>query len=311
MAKSKEKPVIEGMERFNRVKPLTNVLFTAVFIFTAIMSIIPLILVFMISITDRGSIQLNGYSFFPETISTEAWSIVWTLRDPIIQAGLVSVLVTVVGTVLGLFLNSAMGYVISRQSFKFRKFYTWLIFIPMVFNGGLVSSYLVMTQVLRLNNSIWALILPMLVQSFYVIVLRTFFTSTIPDSLVESAKIDGASQFRVFFQIVLPISLPALATVSIFLSFAYWNDWFLGLMYITDTAKYPLQYFLVQMDREVQFILQNANLIGGSASMQAADIPQEGFKMAVVIVTVVPIACTYPFFQKYFVSGLTVGAVKG
>ena len=222
MAKTKkEKPVLEGLAKFNRVSKPMNVLFSIIFIIAALCCVIPLIFVIIISFTDKTSIAAVGYSFFPQKWSLAAYSELWTNRAQIITSFLISIVVTVGGTVLGLFLNASMGYVLSRSSFKLKKLYTWIVFIPMVFNGGMVSAYLVITQLLYIQDTLLVLILPLAVASFYVIILRTFFQTTVPDSLIESGKIDGASQLRIFFQIVLPISLPALATIGLFLSFAY------------------------------------------------------------------------------------------
>lgn len=310
MAK-KEKKVLEGLAKFNRVSKPMNALFTIIFIFAAFCCVIPLVLVIILSFTDKTSVATLGYSFFPNKLTLEAYKTLWDTKESIGTAFLISVLITVVGTVIGLFLNAAMGYVLSRRAFKLRKLYTMIVFIPMVFNGGMVANFLVVTQFLHIGDTIWSLILPLACSSFYVIILRTFFTTTVPDSLIESGKIDGASQLRIFFQIVLPISLPALATIGLFLSFAYWNDWFQALMYIENQDLYPLQFVLINIERNIDFLINNADRMGISAVEYALKIPQDGVKMALVVIAVVPIACSYPFFQKYFVSGLTVGAVKG
>ena len=312
MAKTKkEKPVLEGLAKFNRVSMPMNILFSIIFIIAALCCVIPLIFVIIISLTDKTSISAIGYSFFPQKWSLAAYSELWNNREQIVTSFLISIVVTVGGTVLGLFLNASMGYVLSRSSFKLKKLYTWIVFIPMVFSGGMVSMYLIITQFLYIQDTLLVLILPLAVASFYVIILRTFFQTTVPDSLIESGKIDGASQLRIFFQIVLPISLPALATIGLFLSFAYWNDWWQAYMFINAKSLWPLQYFLIQIDRSIQAMINNAQYIGISAVELANRIPTDGMKMALVVVIVIPIACSYPFFQKYFISGLTIGAVKG
>ncbi len=308
---AKEKKVLEGLAKFNRVSKPMNILFSVVFIFAALCCVIPLIFVVIISFTHKDSIARNGYTFFPDQWSLQAYSTLWDSRESIVRAFGISVLITVVGTVLGLFLNASMGYVLSRSSFKFKGLYTIIVFIPMIFNGGMVSSFLIMTQLLHLRDNLLVLILPLAVSSFNIIIMRTFFTTTVPDSLVESGKIDGASQLRIFFQIVLPISLPAMATIGLFLSFAYWNDWWQALMYLNNQDLYPLQYVLISIERSIDFVTKNAAYMGMSAVEISAKIPQDGVKMALVVIAVLPIACSYPFFQRYFVSGLTIGAVKG
>lgn len=308
--KQKEEKILEGVAKFNRVSKPTNLLFSFIFLLCALAAVIPLIFCIIISFTHKDSLNKIGFSFFPEKWSLAAYASIWDIKETVVRAFFVSVFVTVVGTVVGLLLNATMGYVLSRQSFKLRKLYTWIVFIPMIFNGGMVASYLIITKSLRLNNTVWALILPLAVTSFYVIILRTFFTTTVPDSLIESGKIDGASQMRIFFQIVLPISLPALATIGLFLSFAYWNDWFNALMYIDNEKLYPLQFVLMKIEQTLTFLMGAQNM-DPSARLVFQNMPAEAFRMALVIILVIPIACSYPFFQKYFVSGLTIGAVKG
>jgi putative aldouronate transport system permease protein len=204
-----------------------------------------------------------------------------------------------------------MGYVLSRREYRLQKFFTWFVFIPMIFNGGLVSSYFIIAQFLHLKDTIGVLIVPLAVSSFHVIICKTFFRSTIPDSLIESAKMDGASQLTIFFRIVFPLSLPVLATIGLFLSFAYWNDWFTAMLYIDNPNLFTLQAYLNRLLGDLNFLAQNAALLGVSQAQLLATMPKEAARMAIVVVAVLPIACAYPFFQRYFVSGLTVGAVKG
>ncbi|MEG6614031.1 carbohydrate ABC transporter permease [Pseudoclostridium thermosuccinogenes] len=300
-----------GVEYYNRISQPVNILFNLIFTVIALSCIIPVLFVVIISISSNESIRQIGYSFFPKEWSISAYSYIWKMRSYIGRAFLVSIGVTTVGTLLGLFMNSTMGYVLSRRNYKLRNFFTILIFIPMLFSGGLVSSYLVNTQFLRIGNTYWALILPLCVSSFYIIVLRTFFQTTIHDSIIESAKMDGASQLLIYFKIVLPISLPGLATIGLFLSFAYWNDWFTPMLYIqSDHAHmYTLQYILVDIEQNIQNLIRNAQYMMAGESL--ANIPSETVRMAIVVVVVLPITMSYPFFQKYFISGLTIGSVKG
>ena len=300
-----------GIQRFNRISKPTNYIFSFIFMILAFVCVIPLVFVTIISLSSDASIQQIGYSFAPQEWSSYAYRYLWNSSDTIGRAFVVSVFITVAGTVFGLLMNASMGFVLSRQAFKLKKLYTTLIFIPMLFSGGLVPSYMINTQLLGLQNSYLALILPMAVSTFYIIILRTFFTSSVPDSIIESAKIDGANQYYVFFRIVLPISLPALATIGLFLSFSYWNDWFMALLYIRSDHMhmYPLQYVLISIERNIDFLMRNAEFF--SATMTGDRIPAESARMALVVVIVLPIACAYPFFQRYFISGLTIGAVKG
>ncbi|MCL2600064.1 MAG: carbohydrate ABC transporter permease, partial [Treponema sp.] len=200
---------------------------------------------------------------------------------------------------------------LSRREYKMQRFFVWFVFIPMIFSGGLVATYFVISQFLRLSDTVWVLILPLAVSSFNVILCKTFFRATIPDSLIESAKLDGASQLRIFFSIVFPLSLPVLATIGLFMSFAYWNDWFTAMLYIDNPSLLSLQAYLNRLLADINFLAQNAAQMGMTQAQLLASMPREAARMAIVIVAIVPIACAYPFFQRYFVSGLMVGAIKG
>lgn len=253
---------------------------------------------------------MNGYRFWPEGFALDAYEFIFKEGRMILQALGVSVTVAVVGTLIGLALTSTMGYVLSRNSYKLNGFLSMVVFIPMIFNGGMISSYVVNTQFLHLKDSIWALILPLCVSSFNVVICRTFFKTNIPDSVIESAQIDGASQLRIFTQIALPLSKPMLATIALFLTFGYWNDWFQSSLYITNTKLFSLQALLDHVQRNIEMMAKNPAM-GLTMQQYINNMPKEGARMAMAIIIIVPIACTYPFFQRYFISGLTVGAVKG
>lgn len=302
-----------AVNKLNRIKPATNVLFNVLFVILALMCFLPIVFVFIISITDEAAIRANGYSFFVwgEDVSFSAYEYLWGQRDTILNALLVSVGVTVVGTVLGVILTTLMGYVLSRKEHKLNGFLTILVFIPMIFGGGMAASYVVNTQILGLLDSFWVLVLPLMVSSFNVTITRTFFRQTIPDSIIESAKIDGASQWTVFGRIVLPVSKPVLATIGLFLAFGYWNDWFQSKLYISSDNLKSLQAMLYSIQSDLNYLTKNPTVGLTSASALRASMPEESVTMAIAFVVAVPIACIYPFFQKYFISGLTVGAVKG
>lgn len=310
MAK-KEKKLLDGLAKFNRVSPAANVLFSLVFILGAICCVIPLIFIIIISFSSPQSIAEIGYSFVPKEWSLATYQYLWSSRGVFGKAIGVSLLVTIAGTCTGITLNGLLGYVLSRNSFKLKPFLTYMILIPMLFGGGMVASYLVNTRLLHLKDNLLVLILPLAVGSMNVIIFRTFFQTTVPEEVIESAKIDGASQLRIFVQIVLPISLPAIATIGLMLCFGYWNDWFTALLYIGEKDLYPLQYFLMKMEQNIAFMKMQAQLMGGALAEIAAQIESDTIRMGVAVVIVLPIACAYPFFQRYFVGGLTVGAVKG
>ncbi|MFC3803414.1 carbohydrate ABC transporter permease [Cohnella sp. GCM10012308] len=308
---SKQAGYDSGLEKFNRIGKGTNVFFHLIFIALALLCLIPVVVVLSISLSDESSIRESGYHILPTALSGDAYNYIVKQGSMITRALGVSVLVTAAGTLIGVLLTTSMGYALSRPNFKLKGLLTWIVFIPMIFNGGLVSSYYINSSLLGLKNTVWALILPLAVSSFNVIICRTFFKSTIPDGLIESAEIDGAGQFRIYFTIVLPISLPVLATIGLFLCFSYWNDWFQSLLYIDDQNLYSLQALLNSLMSNVDALARNASTMGVSYAQLVATMPKESARMAVAIIIVLPVALAYPFFQKYFISGLTVGAVKG
>ncbi|MBB6637623.1 carbohydrate ABC transporter permease [Cohnella thailandensis] len=308
---SKKAEYATGLDKFNRIGNAANAGFHAIFILLALICLVPVLVVLSISLSSEDSIRNDGYHLLPTALSGEAYQYIAEQGRMITRALGVSVLVTVVGTALGVLLTTSMGYVLSRPNYKLKGLLTWVVFIPMVFNGGLVSSYYINSNLLGLKDTVWALILPLAVSSFNVIICKTFFRSTIPDALIESAEIDGSSQLRIFFSIVLPISLPVLATIGLFLCFSYWNDWFQSMLYIDNQSLYSLQALLNSLMTNVDALAKNASSMGVSYAELVATMPKESARMAVAIVIVVPVAIAYPFFQKYFISGLTVGAVKG
>lgn len=296
--------------QMNRIKPGTNAVFNLVFVLLAAAAILPVVFVFMISISSEESIRQVGYSFLPVEFSNKAYLFLWNERGTIFNALLISILVTCLGMALGILLTTTMGYSLSRPEFKLKQFYTWVIFIPMLFSGGLVASYVVNANILGLRNTLWVLILPLAVSSYNIVICKTFFKSTIPDGIIESAKIDGATQLRTFVSIVVPISKPLFATIALFLCFGYWNDWFLSSLYISNSRLVSLQALLNNIMRSLEYMANNPTA-GVSLQQYKAQMPSESVRMAIAIVIVIPIACAYPFFQKYFISGLTIGAVKG
>ena len=300
----------DGETKFNHIGKGANTAFHLVFILLSILCLAPLVFVIIISFSSEHSVMVNGYSFRPDEWSTGAYEFVFQSGGQVMHSLGMSALVTVTGVAIGMALTSTYAYVLSRKTFRYRKLFTGILVATMFFNVGLVSTYLVVANFLHLKNNFLALVLPVAVTPFNIIVLRTFFATSVPDALIESAKIDGASQFKIFTDIVLPISLPGLATVALFLTLTYWNDWKNALLYIDSKSLYPLQYLLMKIERNIEFIAQNAGR--GSMGLDSAlsRLPSETAKMAIVVIATLPIACAYPFFQRYFVSGLTVGSVK-
>ena len=264
----------------------------------------------MISLSSEASIRANGYALIPSEFSLAAYEFLWNERGTILRSLLVSVGVTLLGTVIGVILTTLMGYVLSRPQFKMRGFLQWVVFIPMIFTGGMVANFVVICNMLHIDDTIWCLVLPLAVSSWNVTISKTFFRQTIPDEIIESAKIDGASQLTIFARIVVPISKPVFATIALFLTFGYWNDWLQAALYINNDALIGLQPLLNKMMGQLDYLAKNPSA-GLSLQQYKASMPSESVRMAIATVIVIPIACAYPFFQKYFISGLTVGAVKG
>lgn len=276
----------------------------------AISCILPFIFVIAISFTDESILSTHGYSFWPEKFSIFGYTYLFDqMQDKIFQALFVTVLVTVLGTLINSTATSLYAYAISRSNFPFRRFFTVFCLITMLFSPGMVANYLVMTNLLQLKDTIWALILPMAVSPFNIIVMRTFFKRSVSDSIIESARIDGASELRIFVQIVLPLAVPGIATISLFAALGYWNDWFNALLYIQDDKLVPLQYLLMKIQSNIQYLTQNSGA-GSQLTGGLASVPGESARMAIVVISTLPIAISYPFFQKHFVKGLTIGGVK-
>lgn len=281
-----------------------------IFIFLLAFScIFPMIFIVIISLTSEHSILTNGYSLWPKEWSFEGYRYLETMKGQIFQSLFISVLTTVFGTVINVAFTSTFAYAISRPNFRFRRLFTILALLSMLFSPGMVPTYIVVSTMLHLKDTIWALILPMALQPFNIIVMRTFFKRSVSESIIESARIDGASELRVFLQIVLPLAVPGIATVSLFAALNYWNEWFNALLYIQSDKLVPLQYLLMKIQSNMDYMAQNASLNGAVASSLEA-LPKEATRMAIVVIATLPIALTYPFFQKYFVKGLTIGGVK-
>ena len=285
---------------------ITNIIANIILAVSAIACVFPFIFVIIISLTSEQSLLEHGYSIFPNEWSLDAYKYLLQSGGALAQSYMVTIVVTILGTIINVSMVSSYAYAISRKGFKYRRQFTFLVFFTMLFGGGMVPSYIVMTQVLGLKNTIWALILPLAFNSFNIIVMRTFFQKSVPDSIIESARIDGASEFRIFTKIVIPLAIPGIATIALFSTLAYWNDWFNAMLYIDYQNLVPLQHMLMKIEKNMEFIRQNAMLSGEVMSA----LPQESVRMAMVVVSTLPIACTYPFFQKYFISGLTIGGVK-
>lgn len=288
-----------------------NLIFNIVLAIFAISCILPFFFVVIISLTSETSLAAEGYRFWPKEFSTSAYTYIFqgAMSAKIFRAFGVSVLVTVFGTIVNASITSLYAYVISRSNFPFRRFFTIFALVTMLFTPGMVAQYLVVTNLLSLKDTIWALILPGALGPFNILVMRTFFKKTVPDSIIESARIDGASEMKIFMKIVLPLAVPGIATISLFAALGYWNDWFNALLYIQKDTLVPLQYLLMKIQSNLDYLSKNAGMSAQLAGGAAA-LPSESARMAIVVISTLPIALTYPFFQRYFVGGLTIGGVK-
>lgn len=278
----------------------------------SLICVLPVLLIYIASFTAESAITQNGISLFPAKWSVEAYRMILNDSQQITDAYLVSGSLTLLGTFFGLFFMTMYAFAIARHEFKLRKVLTFYAYFTMLFSGGMVSSYIINTTIFGLRNSYWVLLFPGLCGAYNIIVLRTFFTSAGTESLIEAAKIDGASEFRIYGQIILPISKPALATIGLFTAIAYFSKWFEVMLYIDTRKLYTIQYVLMRVMKDIQFLRDNPEIAMSEQGLEMlANLPNESAKMALTVIAMTPVLAFYPFFQRYFVKGLTLGAVKG
>ena len=284
-----------------------KIIFNGVFILLAIACVFPLLLVVSAAFTDETSLAIEGYKLWPSKFSLEAFSYIFQSPKQILMSYGVTIFVTVAGTIGGLLVTSMLAYVIARKDFKFSRVLLFLIFFTLLFNGGMVPSYIMISRYYHLKDTILALILPYIVIPWHVFLMKGFFAD-IPMSLIDAAKIDGASELCVFFKIITPVSKPAFATIGLLTAFTYWNDWWLSMLYIDDAKLTSLQYYLYRIMNNIQFLA--TSMQAGNISIDIGNLPNETARMALCLLAAGPMLVIFPFFQKYFVKGLTVGAVK-
>lgn len=269
--------------------------------------LVPMLYVLSVPFSTDEEIVEAGYQLIPKTFSLNAYQQIFATSSIIFNVYAVTIFVTVVGTIMSLYLTTTIAYAASRKDFKYRKFLNMFLLFPLLFNGGMVSSFIVNTQILHLDNKIWALILPYGVNVWYAFMMKGFL-SNLPFELIEAAHIDGAGEYQVFFKIILPISTAALATIGLFYAFAFWNDWWLAMLYINKNELMPLQQLLQRMLSNIEFYL---SMMPAGMKESMGSIPVESTRMALTVIVVGPMLLVFPFFQKYFVKGVTVGSVKG
>lgn len=288
---------------------LPKLLIHLLFILLSLAVVLPFLLVVAVSLTDEASLTGNRYQFLPESFSLEAYRYLLDAPDILLRAYGVTITVTVIGALAGLLLTAMTAYVISRPDYRYNQATTFYVFFTMLFSGGLVPSYILITQYLHLKDSLLALILPVLLSPFNIMVMKGFM-SKIPLEIVESAKIDGARELRIFFRIILPLSTPALATLGLLISFTYWNEWFNAMLYIDDPNKVPLQLLLVRTLGSIEFITSNSEF-AQQLGVDLSSFPNNSARMAIAVLAGGPMLIIFPFFQRFFVKGLTVGSLKG
>lgn len=302
----------QAPNRLNRFGTGAQTLFhTCLGLFSAL-CIVPFIFVIIISFSSEESIRAIGYSFLPKSLSLDAYRYVLQMGDALWRSYFNSFAITIVGTILSVMICVLYAYPLFRRDFRYRGFFNFLSFFTMIFGGGLVPTFVICKSVLGLSDNYAALIVPILFSPFNVIIMRTFFQTTVPMELIEAATIDGSGEYSTLCRIVLPIVKPGIATIALLNALAFWNEWFLSLLYLNKNMDImPLQYLLIRMQRNADFLAKNSSMLGADAAKAAAQLPSQSLKMALVVFIVVPIACAYPFFQRYVVAGLTIGSVKG
>lgn len=286
-----------------------QIVINIILIFLTLCSLLPFVLLIMSSVTQESALIADGYQFWPSVFSLDAYRYIIAKAGTIFRAYGITMFVTFVGTTIALIITPLLAYPLSRKDFRLNNVMSFLVFFTMLFNGGLVPTYMMWTQIFHIKNTIAALIFPaLLLNAFNVMLMKNYFKMNIPFSLIEAAKIDGAGEFFIFYRIVLPLSKPIMATIGLFVGITYWNDWMNGLYYITDANLFSLQNFLNRMMQNINYL---ATAEGAEVAQGTMVMPSSSMRMALAVIGVLPIMVLYPFFQKYFVKGMTIGSVKG
>lgn len=284
-----------------------NVICYTLLAIASLICVLPFIIIISGSFTSNQTIITEGYSIWPRDLTLEAYKMIFRYPKGILQAYKMTIYYTVIGTMTGLLLITMTAYVISRKEFKYRNQVSFLIYFTSIFGGGMIPWYLMYANVLNLKGTSFAIWFPAIMSPFLIILMRTFISESVPSALTEAAKLDGAGHIAIFSKVVLPIVKPGLATVGLFLALGFWNDWYRSSMFSVDSSTWELQFYLYDMLNSSTAVQQ----MSAGAGTIAADVPGESVKLAMAVVTTGPILLLYPFVQKYFVSGITIGAVKG
>jgi putative aldouronate transport system permease protein len=276
----------------------------------SILALLPIILIIIASVSDEKVLISSGYTYFPSKLSLDSYYYMVKQSAMILHAYGITVLVTIVGTLTSVLFTTMLAYPMSRQDFRYRNLLAFFVFFTMLFNGGIVASYIMWSRFFDIKNTIWALIVPnYLVLAFNVFLVRNYFANGIPVALIEAAQIDGAGEFTIFYKIMMPLAIPVVATVSLFTSLIYWNDWVNGLYYLTDPSFFGIQNLLIRIMNNIQFLKISTNL--AMLGTQKIDLPGSSVRMAMAVIGILPMVIIFPFIQKYFIKGVVLGAVKG
>ena len=303
-----EKEAAKHSAARNQISKGANAIFNVILIVGCLLTMFPLWIIIVSSITSETALTTYGYRLWPLEFSVNAYTYLFRDGSVILTAYKNTLIATLLGTLLSVVTVGLYAYALSRPDFKYKKFFTFFSFFTMLFGGGMVSYYNMCRSVLGLKDTVYALFLPMSFSAYWVIIMRTFYQSSVPEAIIESARIDGSGEWRTLLQIVCPLAIPGFATVGLFSAIGIWND-FRNCLLLNDSAQYyNLQYTIYQTMNNLRFLKENASRMGG---VNVSNLPAETFRMAMAVVTVGPIIMAYPFFQRYFVKGLTVGAVKG
>lgn len=287
---------------------LSRIFLNLIMIAVALFCVVPLVYIVSASFSSKAALTEYGYTLIPKEFDLAAYEYVLKSPKQILTAYGVTIFVTVVGTVISLLFTSMLGYVMSRKDFKYHRILSFLVLFTLLFNGGMVPTYITINNFYKLGDKIWAQLLPYIIVPWHVFLMRGFFNN-VPMSLIEAARMDGAGEIRTFFRIVVPISKPAFATVGLFTAFTYWNDWYLSLMYINEANLQSLQYYLYRIMNNINFM--TSSMMSAQVTIDMSKIPSESARMALCVIAAGPMLLIFPFFQKYFVKGISIGAVKG
>lgn len=297
------KQAYKDVIRFRRFSTIVLTIF-------AVIAILPILLIAIGSITDEKELVTTGYTFFPSKLSLDSYYYMVKQSAIILRSYGITILVTVIGTLTSVLLTTTLAYPMSRRDFKYKNALAFFVFFTMLFNGGVVSSYIMWSRIFSIKNTLFALIVPnYLVTAFNVLLVRNYYSNSIPHEMIESAQIDGAKEYTIFLKIMLPLAVPTIATISLFTGLIYWNDWVNCLYYVNDSKLYPLQNLLIRIMNNIQFlkVSTNAQLLG----TQNVDLPGSSVRMAMAVIGILPVLVIFPFVQKYFIKGVVLGALKG